>query len=133
MYSLVHTVTTELCDRVAKQLTDAASNVVELCKRLNGNETNNKTPEIAEQTTNMVNRLEQSITLTLKQLQDLTLRNFEKCNGNIDVNQTDTVKKLNDLISKGFSNDQSIVLSRMQQYTDILLELMQQRVQGSNT
>lgn len=64
-------------------------------------------------------------------MHDCIFNEFKQNNGNIDVNQTDAIKKLNDLVSKGASGSGSII-ELMQQYTDILLDMMQQKIHSSN-
>ncbi|KAI4454792.1 wd repeat domain 62 isoform g [Holotrichia oblita] len=122
---------TQLCDEVALQLTKAANNVVELYRRLTDVDANTSEQLATVQKTDMVKNLELSITRTQKMLQELQLERIRRNNG-LDVNQTDTVKKLNDLASRGLTNDQNTVVTMMQQYSDILLGLMQQKIQNTN-
>lgn len=84
------------------------------------------------QKTDMVKNLEMSIVNTQKILQDLTFERLKQSNGDVDINQTDTVKKLNDLVAKGQVNDPKRVITMMQQYSDILLGMMQQKIQNSS-
>lgn len=49
----------------------------------------------------------------------------------MDVNQTDAIKKLNDLVSRGASGSGSVI-DLMQQYSDILLDMMQQKIHSAN-
>lgn len=79
----------------------------------------------------MVKNLEMSIIRTQKLLQDLTFERLKQSDGGVDINQTDTVKKLNDLVAKGHVNDPKRVITMMQQYSEILLGMMQQMVQNS--
>ncbi|KAK5638851.1 hypothetical protein RI129_013146 [Pyrocoelia pectoralis] len=125
---------TQLCDDVAYQLTKAANNVVELYRRLTDREASSSSSEqfVNLQRTDMVKNLEMSIARTLRVLQGLTLEKLKQSNGNFDINQTNTVKKLNDLVSQGFAKDQNTVVYMMQQYSDILLSMMQQKIQNSN-
>lgn len=62
---------------------------------------------------------------------DCIFNEFKQNNGNIDVNQTDTIKKWNDLVSKGASGSRSVI-DLMQQYSDILLDMMQQKIHSAN-
>ncbi|KAK4878078.1 hypothetical protein RN001_010584 [Aquatica leii] len=124
---------TQLCDEVAYQLTKAANNVLELYKRLTDTETSSSEQLANLQKTDMVKNLEMSIARTLRMLQGLTLEILKQNNGNFDLNLSNTVKKLNDLVSKGFANDQNTVVHVMQQYSDVLLGMMQQKIQNSNT
>lgn len=122
---------TQLCDEVALQLTKAANNVVELYRRLTDADAANSSEQLASvQKTDMVKNLEMSIIRTQKMLQDLTFERLKQSNGGVDINQTDTVKKLNDLVAKGQVNDPKRVITMMQQYSDILLGMMQQKIQN---
>lgn len=125
---------TQLCDEVALQLTKAANNVVELYRRLTYIDVTNSSEHLASvQKTDMVKNLEMSIIRTQKILQDLTFERLKQSNSaGVDINQTDTVKKLNDLVAKGEVNDPKRVITMMQQYSDILLGMMQQKIQNSS-
>ncbi|XP_017782013.1 PREDICTED: WD repeat-containing protein 62 isoform X2 [Nicrophorus vespilloides] len=123
---------TQLCDEVALQLTKAANNVVELYRRLT-DPTERIPKEGSLQKADILKNLELTIASTQKVLQDITLEKFRQSSSHIDVNQTDAVKKLNDLISKGFTNDQNDVVNLMQQYSDIILDMMQQKIQDSHS
>ncbi|XP_031332032.1 mitogen-activated protein kinase-binding protein 1 isoform X3 [Photinus pyralis] len=92
---------TQLCDDVAYQLTKASNNVVELYRRLTDTEASTSEQLANLQKTDMVKNLELSIARTLRVLQGLTLEKLKQSNGNFDVNQTNTVKRLNDLVSRG--------------------------------
>lgn len=125
-------VSTQLCDEVALQLTKAANNVVELYRRLTDVDAASSSEQMANvQKTDMVKNLEMSIIRTQKMLQDLTFERLKQSNGGVDINQTDTVKKLNDLVAKEQMNDPKRVITMMQQYSDILLGMMQQKIQNS--
>lgn len=117
---------------MALQLTKAANNVVELYRRLTDVEANTSEQLANVQKTDVVKTLELSIARTQKTLQELQLERIRRNTG-LDVNQTDTVKKLIDLASRGLTNDQNTVVNMMQQYSDILLGLMQQKIQNNNT
>ena len=119
----------QLCDDVIQQLTKAADKVVELYNRLNETETDTHDTTVAKM--DMVKNLEMSILNTHKILHDCIFKKLKQSNGNVDVNQTDTVKKLNDLVSKGPSGPNSVV-SMMEQYSDILLDMVQQKIHNSN-
>lgn len=125
-------VSTQLCDEVALQLTKAANNVVELYRRLTDESVTSSEELVSVQKTDMAKNLELSIARTQKMLQELMLEKFKQNQENFNLNQTDTVKKINDLASKGFPNDQDAVVDVMQQYSDILLGMLQQKY-SSNT
>lgn len=113
-------------EEVISQLTIAASNVVELYNRLNESDSTAESPTGESQ----VRRLEMSILRTHKILQDCIFRKLKQ--NDVDVNQTDTVKKLNDLVAKGSNNSQSSKVTMMEQYADILLDMVQQKIHNSN-
>lgn len=114
---------------VIEQLTKAADNVVDLYSRLNDTDTDTQNTSVAKM--DMVKNLEMSILNTHKILHDCIFKKLKQGNGNVDVNQTDTVKKLNDLASKGPSGPNSVV-NMMEQYSDILLDMVQQKIHNSN-
>ncbi|XP_068901374.1 mitogen-activated protein kinase-binding protein 1-like isoform X6 [Tenebrio molitor] len=111
----------QLCDDVIQELTEAADKVVGLYNRLNETETDTRETSVAKM--DMVKNLEMSILHTHKILHDCIFKKLKQSSGNVDVNQTDTVKKLNDLVSKGPSGPNSVV-SMMEQYSDILLDMI---------
>lgn len=122
-------VSQKLCVDVIEQLTKAADNVVDLYNRLNDTDTDTHETSVAKM--DMVKNLEMSILTTHKILHDCIFKKLKQSNGNVDVNQTDTVKKLNDLVSKGPSGPNSVV-NMMEQYSDILLDMVQQKIHNSN-
>lgn len=106
---------------------------MELYRRLTDEDAANSKEQLANvQKTDMVKNLEMSIIRTQKMLQDLTFERLRQSNGGVDINQTDAVKKLNDLVTKGQLNDPRGVVTMMQQYSDILLGMMQQKIQNSS-
>ncbi|EFA05055.2 WD repeat-containing protein 62-like Protein [Tribolium castaneum] len=120
----------QLCNDVIQQLTKAADNVVGLYNRLSDTETDTQNSSVAKM--DMVKDLEMSILNTHKVLHECIFKKLKQSNGNVDVNQTDTVKKLNDLVSKGSSGGPNSAVSIMEQYSDILLDMVQQKIHNSN-
>lgn len=118
-------------EEVISQLTVAANNVVELYNRLNDSEITGDSSGDSADREDAVRKLELSIVRTHKVLHDCIFKKLKQNNGNIDVNQTDTVKKLNDLVTKG-SNSHSSIVTMMEQYSDILLDMVQQKIHNSN-
>lgn len=118
-----------MCNEVGIQLVKAASNVVELYRRLTDKETAEQ--NVVVHKTDIVKNLEMSIIQTQKILQDVTFEKLKQSNGGVDIRQTDAVKKLNDLVSKGRVEDPKTLITMMQQYSDILLGMMQQKIQNS--
>lgn len=101
---------------------------MELYRRLTDSDTISGEQIATVQKTDMVKNLEMSIIRTQKMLQDLTFEKLKQSNGGVDINQTDTVKKLNDLLSKGQVNDRQWFISMMQQYSEILFVMLQQKM-----
>lgn len=126
-------VSSQLCDEVAFQLTNTANNVVGLYKRVTDTDNRSNDQLTSNQKRDMVKNLELSIARTFKILQDVLLEKLKQNNNSFDVQQTNTVKRLKDLVSKGLSNDQNTVVNMMQQYSDILLSMMQQKIQTTNS
>ncbi|XP_030764315.1 uncharacterized protein LOC115888674 [Sitophilus oryzae] len=115
----------QLCEDVSKHLVRTADNVVKIYEKLKENE------EAGESQAEAMDCIKMSLIRTHKVVHDCIFNEFKQNNGNIDVNQTDAIKKLNDLVSKGASGSGSVI-DLMQQYSDILLDMMQQKIHSSN-
>ncbi|CAH1107788.1 unnamed protein product, partial [Psylliodes chrysocephalus] len=115
----------QLCDDLIDQLTSTADKVVELYGRLSEAE------DPTESQIDRMDRVKMSMIRTFKVLHDSILKELKQNNGNTDVNQTDTVKKLNDLVSKGSSGPNNVI-NIMEQYSDILLDTVQQKIHSAN-
>ncbi|XP_025834885.1 WD repeat-containing protein 62 isoform X3 [Agrilus planipennis] len=122
----------QLCNEVAVELTTAANNAVMLYRRLTDIDSNSSDQISNAQKRDWVKNLELTIVRTQKMFQDLTLEKFRKSN-HLDVNQAETVKKLNELVAKVSANDQNTVVTIMQQFSDILLNMLQHKIQNSTT
>lgn len=120
------TASNQLCDDVIDQLTKAADNVVKLYNRLNESDSDS-----SESQADKIDRVKISMIRTHKILHECIFKELKQNNGSIDVNQTDTVKKLNDLVSKGPTGPNSVI-SIMEQYSDILLDMVQQKIHNAN-
>lgn len=118
-------VSNQLCDDLIDQLTTTAEKVVKLYDRLNESDDGN------ESQMERIDRVKMSMIRTHKILHDCIFKELKQNNGGIDVNQTDTVKKLNDLVSKGPSGPNSVI-NIMEQYSDILLDMVQQKIHNAN-
>lgn len=125
VYSFHFTVSNQMCDDLMDQLITTAENVVKLYDRLNEEEDGN------ESQIDRMDRMKMSMIRTHKILHDCIFRELKQNNGSINVNQTDTVKKLNDLVSKGPGGPNSVI-SIMEQYSDILLDMVQQKMHNAN-
>ncbi|XP_076254488.1 WD repeat domain 62 isoform X4 [Rhynchophorus ferrugineus] len=115
----------QLCENVSKQLVKTADNVVKIYQKLKESE---ETGDVQPET---LDCMKMSIIKTYKVVHECIFNEFKQNNGNIDVNQTDAIKKLNDLVSKGSTGSGSVI-DLMQQYSDILLDMMQQKIHSAN-
>ncbi|XP_056630117.1 mitogen-activated protein kinase-binding protein 1 isoform X3 [Diorhabda sublineata] len=122
-YSSVE-ISNQVCDDLIDQLTSTAEKVVKLYDRLNETDVGH------ESQLDRIDKVKMSMIRTHKILHDCILKELKQNNGNTDVNQTDTVKKLNDLVSKGPSGPN--VINIMEQYSDILLDMVQQKMHSAN-
>ncbi|CAH1956634.1 unnamed protein product [Acanthoscelides obtectus] len=118
-------VSNQLCDDLVDQLTTTAEKVVKLYDRLNDDE------ERTDSQMDRIDKVKMSMIRTHKILHDCIFKELKQNHGGVDVNQTDTVKKLNDLVSKGASGPNSVI-NIMEQYSDILLDMVQQKIHNSN-
>ncbi|KAL1501244.1 hypothetical protein ABEB36_006606 [Hypothenemus hampei] len=117
-------ISNQLCEEVSRQLVASADNVVKIYQKLKeGEEGGDPQPEALD-------CIKMSLIRTHKVVHDCIFNEFKQNNGNLDVNQTDALKKLNDLVSKGASGSGSVI-DLMQQYSDILLDMLQQKIHSS--
>ncbi|XP_072381672.1 mitogen-activated protein kinase-binding protein 1 isoform X9 [Diabrotica undecimpunctata] len=123
-YSSVE-ISNQVCDDLIDQLTSTAEKVVKLYDRLSEADDGN------ESQIDRMDKVKMSMIRTHKILHDCILKELKQNNGNTDVNQTDTVKKLNDLVSKGPSGPNNVI-NIMEQYSDILLDMVQQKMHSAN-
>ncbi|XP_044734797.1 WD repeat-containing protein 62 isoform X2 [Chrysoperla carnea] len=148
-------VTSQLCNKIAEQLTHTAENVVQLYRRLTLNETLSP-----EQSTNseeidkshMMKNLECAMLETQKilqlavkqQQQQQDVNNLQDGNGHGGGSESIDVishNNLRDLVamstaannSANNSTNQANVVLMMQQYSDILLNMMQQKMQQKHS
>nr|XP_022905625.1 uncharacterized protein LOC111417532 isoform X2 [Onthophagus taurus] len=123
----------QLCDKVAESLTIAANNVEELYRRL-WVDSSSEEPQRNVKKSDMVKNLELSIARMQNVLQDVALKRIQlnvTTNGcGETVNQTEKIIALKELFSKGVMNDQDAFVKVMQQYSDILLTMMHQKIQS---
>lgn len=104
----------------------AADNVAELFRRLNGPETETDSIATSVQRKSLLKILESSATRTMNALQDMSRHALQ--NGD---HTNETLKKLNELTAVG-ADDQTNIINFMHQYSDILLNVMQQKMAGAN-
>ncbi|VEN46370.1 unnamed protein product [Callosobruchus maculatus] len=118
-------VSNQLCDDLVDQLTTTAERVVKLYDRLTDED------ERTDTQMDRIDKVKMSMIRTHKILHDCIFKELKQNNGGVDVNQTDTVKKLNDLVSKGASGPNSVIYI-MEQFSDILWDMVQQKIHNSN-
>lgn len=124
----------QLCDEVAYQLSQAANNVITVFKRLlSPPEPNSSDQQLpAQQKSDMVKNLGASVFHTHQLLIATVLEKVQKHNGVLDPSQVTAVKRLNDMaVRVQGTNDQNAVVGFMKQFSDVLLNIMQERL--SNT
>lgn len=131
-----------MCKEVTEQLTSAADSVVSLYKRINETSSSNLGDGDNSHHQNLQQILEMSIKKNVSILQDvLTLRqngvdvstqNQNGVGAASDAPLPETIQKLSDLASGDFPNDESNVINFMHKYSDILLNIMQQKMSNIN-
>ncbi|XP_049824929.1 mitogen-activated protein kinase-binding protein 1 isoform X3 [Aethina tumida] len=119
-------ISNQLCEDTVQQLSKAAENVVKLYNSLA------QEPDLEQNAgaQGQMERVRQSIIRTHRIFHDCLFSDVKQTNSNIDVNQTDTVKKLNDLAAKGSTSRHSVI-TIMEQYSDILLDMVQQKIHSN--
>lgn len=132
---------------MTEQLATAADSVVSLYKRINETSSNNlaagdNTHHQHSDLQNLQQVLEISVKRNVSILQEvLTLRqngveistqNQNGVGASSDAPLTETIQKLSDLASGDFPNEESNVINFMHKYSDILLNIMQQKMSNIN-
>ncbi|XP_021926195.1 mitogen-activated protein kinase-binding protein 1 isoform X3 [Zootermopsis nevadensis] len=110
----------QLCSSVADQLTRTADSVVQLYKRLalEGDQTDHR---------EMLRGLEEAVNEAQR-----TLRNVAAGGtGATAAESLSVASKLQDIVASGGQGDQANVVAMMQQYSDMLLTIVQQRIGNS--
>lgn len=113
-------VSQQLCSSVADQLTRTADSVVQLYKRLalEGDQTDHR---------EMLRGLEEAVNEAQR-----TLRNVAAGGtGATAAESLSVASKLQDIVASGGQGDQANVVAMMQQYSDMLLTIVQQRIGNS--
>ncbi|XP_051175417.1 mitogen-activated protein kinase-binding protein 1 isoform X1 [Leptopilina boulardi] len=119
-------VSTQLCSTVADELTRTADNVVQLYKRLTLNDSDDPSSTTIGRDT-MLRDLESSVNEAMRTLRlVVAAKNENNSPDNISVNEA--TAKFQELLA---GQDQSKVVNMMQQYSEMLLSMMQQRMGGS--
>ncbi|XP_071875768.1 WD repeat domain 62 isoform X2 [Bombus fervidus] len=124
-------VSTQLCNTIADELTRTADNVVQLYKRLTiDNEDDPSRASIDRDT--MLRGLESSVNETMRTLR-LVVSGGEGHEGSANpenVTMNEATAKFQELLA---GQDQGKVVNMMQQYSELLLNMMQQRMGGTQS
>ncbi|XP_068980240.1 mitogen-activated protein kinase-binding protein 1 isoform X6 [Bombus flavifrons] len=122
---------TQLCNTIADELTRTADNVVQLYKRLTiDNEDDPSRASIDRDT--MLRGLESSVNETMRTLR-LVVSGGEGHEGSANsenVTMNEATAKFQELLA---GQDQGKVVNMMQQYSELLLNMMQQRMGGTQS
>jgi hypothetical protein len=114
-------VSQQLCSSVADQLTRTADSVVQLYKRLalEGDQTDHR---------EMLRGLEEAVTEAQR-----TLRNIVAAGGTgaVAAESLSAASKLQDIVASSGQGDQANVVALMQQYSDMLFTMVQQRMENT--
>lgn len=105
--------------------------MISLYKRLSDPSANQIDNLPASQKQNLAKILENSVHKNLQILQEIfaSKQNGASQNGgHFDSPTTETIKKFNELSAQELSGDQTNVVNFMHQYSDILLNIMQQKM-----
>ncbi|XP_011303642.1 mitogen-activated protein kinase-binding protein 1 isoform X2 [Fopius arisanus] len=120
----------QLCNTIADELTRTADNVVQLYKRLTLDHGGNSSGETIDRDT-MLRGLESSVNEAMRTLRLVAAGGSNKENdveGQLPANEaTETFQELL------AGQDQGRVVNMMQQYSDMLLSMMQQRMGGAQS
>lgn len=125
---------TQLCNTIADELTRTADNVVQLYKRLTIDSGGDPTGEALDRDT-MLRGLESSVNEAMRTLRLVVAAgaNQEDTGGAGDadgVSANDATAKFQELLA---GQDQGKVVNMMQQYSELLLSMMQQRMTGTQS
>lgn len=126
---LLFTVSTQLCNTIADELTRTADNVVQLYKRLTiDNEDDPSRASIDRDT--MLRGLESSVNETMRTLRLVVSGESHEGTSTENVTINEATAKFQELLA---GQDQGKVVNMMQQYSELLLNMMQQRMGGAQS
>lgn len=126
---LLFTVSTQLCNTIADELTRTADNVVQLYKRLTiDNEDDPSRASIDRDT--MLRGLESSVNETMRTLRLVVSGESHEGTSSENVTINEATAKFQELLA---GQDQGKVVNMMQQYSELLLNMMQQRMGGAQS
>ncbi|XP_033221790.1 mitogen-activated protein kinase-binding protein 1 isoform X2 [Belonocnema kinseyi] len=117
---------TQLCNTIADELTRTADNVVQLYKRLTLDGSSDTTGATIDRDT-MLRGLESSVNEAMRTLRLVVAANNEDSNAESD-HANEATAKFQELLA---GQDQGKVVNMMQQYSEMLLTMMQQRMGGT--
>lgn len=130
---LIFTVSTQLCNTIADELVRTADNVVQLYKRLTIDNDDDSSTETIDRDT-MLRGLESSVNETMRTLRLVIASNESHNDGSgKSIITNEATAKFQELLA---GQDQGKVVNMMQQYSELLLTMMQQRMgetQSSHT
>lgn len=126
----IFTVSTQLCNTIADELMRTADNVVQLYKRLTIDNDDPSAEAIDRDT--MLRGLESSVNETMRTLRLVITGNESHNDGSSKSITNEATAKFQELLA---GQDQGKVVNMMQQYSELLLTMMQQRMgtQSSHT
>ncbi|XP_043797962.1 mitogen-activated protein kinase-binding protein 1 isoform X3 [Apis laboriosa] len=120
---------TQLCNTIADELTRTADNVVQLYKRLTiDNEDDPSRASIDRDT--MLRGLESSVNETMRTLRLVVSGESHEGTSTENVTINEATAKFQELLA---GQDQGKVVNMMQQYSELLLNMMQQRMGGAQS
>lgn len=124
-------VSTQLCNTIADELTRTADNVVQLYKRLTIDTESSDPSKGAIDRDTMLRGLESSVNETMRTLRLVVAGSGQEARNdgsNENVVTNEATAKFQELLA---GQDQSKVVNMMQQYSELLLNMMQQRMGGT--
>ncbi|XP_025993877.1 mitogen-activated protein kinase-binding protein 1 isoform X7 [Solenopsis invicta] len=119
---------TQLCNTIADELTRTADNVVQLYKRLTIDNDDNPSRGAIDRDT-MLRGLESSVNETMRTLR-LVVAGGENDNSGNSIVVNEATAKFQELLA---GQDQGKMVNMMQQYSELLLTMMQQRMGGTQS
>lgn len=127
----IFAVSTQLCNTIADELTRTADNVVQLYKRLTIDNDNDPSGGTAIDRDTMLRGLESSVNETMRTLRLVVASGENHNDGSSEsVVANEATAKFQELLA---GQDQGKIVNMMQQYSDLLLTMMQQRMGGTQS
>ncbi|KAK0176428.1 hypothetical protein PV328_000561 [Microctonus aethiopoides] len=122
----------QLCNTIADELTRTADNVVQLYKRLTMDNSGNATTETIDRDT-MLRGLESSVNEAMRTLR-LVAASTKNKDSNISNNESSSANEATETFHELLAGqDEGKVVNMMQQYSELLLNMMQQRMGGTQS